>query len=313
MAWSTDGKNWVAGTTLAFNWSSVAWSPQLGLFVIAGGQTPYLAYSTDGKNWTGATTAGSGTFWSQVTWSPQLGIFVVLGSTSGNFAAYSLDGKNWTNATVPATSSSWFGGAWSTQLGLFVAVGDGGISYTANVFPSQTGSLLLPPGNVVFSQPGSSNVTQFNPITLAQSNIVIGSDGYNGLVLAPNGNVITVPTTRNVVSISTTSSSASNIGPVTGGGTTVSSWFQGGVLLPSGNVMFTPGFSANVGLFDPVALTFSNSTQVGSATTIKFSGSTLLPSGQVVMVPSAAANVGLLDSMTPAPPEFCLSPYVNKF
>ena len=315
MAYSTDGKNWIAATTAIASpgWNGTAWSPELGLFVAVGYAAPnILAYSTDGKNWTIAASSVGSQWWG-VDWSPQLGVFVATGFATP-YLAYSTNGKNWTAATT-TLGTSWYGVAWSPQLGIFVIGGTQSpyLAYTANIAPIKSGSLLLPSGNVAFSPPGTSNITQFNPVTLSQSNITIGTDGYAGLVLAPNGNVITVPTTQNVVSISTTALTASNVGPVTGGGANVSSWFQGGGLLPSGNVMFTPGFSANVGLFDPAARTFSNSTQVGSNTIIKFSGSTLLPNGQVVMVPSGAANVGLLDTMTPAPPEFCLSPYVNKF
>jgi hypothetical protein len=350
-AYSTDGKNWTAATTsVGAGWGGVAWSPQLGLFS-ACGASPYFAYSYDGKNWLAAATVVGTTAYNRLAWSPQLGLFVavsgsnaqawssdginwyaattsqtllgisvtwspqlgifVAGGGIANYIIYSSDGKNWAVATTPAGANR-NGVAWSPQLGIFVAGGSGSpyLTYTANIVPERTGSLLLPSGQVAFSPPGTSNLMQFSPISLATSNITIGTSGYSGLVLAPNGNVVAVPTTGNIVSIST---SASNVGPVTGGRANVSSWFQGGALLPSGNIMFTPGFSANVGLFDPVAMTYSNSTQVGSNSFVKFSGSTLLPSGQVVLIPSGAANVGVLDTMTPAPPEFCLSPYVNKF
>jgi hypothetical protein len=59
-------------------------------------------------------------------------------------------------------------------------------------------------------------------------------------------------------------------------------------------------------------LTYSNSTVTGTSNSA-FSGATLLPSGQVVFTPSNYGNVAVLDTMVPAPQEWCLSPYFNKF
>jgi hypothetical protein len=92
--------------------------------------------------------------------------------------------------------------------------------------------------------------------------------------------------------------------------------FGGACLLPSGNIIFAQAQtitanvgSSNVGMFDPNVLSYSNSSRSGG----NFSGASLLPSGQVVFCPSGSANVGILSTMTPAPPEMCLSPYFNKF
>ncbi len=182
---------------------------------------------------------------------------------------------------------------------------------TTTPYRIATGTALLPSGNVIFSPAGSSNVMQLNPVTLAQSNITIGNDGFTGLVLAPNGNVIGVPMSSNVITINPANQTASNtaINP-TGN---VYGSFSGGVLLPSGNVIFTPGIAANVGMFSPSALSFSNSTRIGSNSFVKFSGSTLIPSGQVVFTPSWAGNVAVISSETPTSKEFCISPYFNKF
>ena len=88
--------------------------------------------------------------------------------------------------------------------------------------------------------------------------------------------------------------------------------FSGGVLLPTGNVVFVPKNSSNVGMFDPVAQTYSNLVSVG-ATAGKYSGGTLLPDGRVIMAQYNASNVGILNTSTPASLEFCRSPYFNKF
>jgi hypothetical protein len=188
---------------------------------------------------------------------------------------------------------------------------------TSNVFqPEQivqtkynNGSLLLPSGNVLFSPVGSSNVMEYRPFS-TPSNIVIGTDKFNGLVLAPNGNVITVPSGSNICVIDLVGRRSTNVGPITG--PSASNFFNGGALLPSGNIVFAPGTSGNVGMFDPVALTYSNSVSTGTSG-LAFSGATLLPSGQVVFTPSESANVGILDTLIAVSPEFCLSPYFNKF
>jgi hypothetical protein len=275
-----------------------------------GNASPYIAYSADGKNWAAATTV-VGTGWRGAAWSPQLGVFIAVGSASP-YIAYSADGKNWASVTTTAGGTDWYNAAWSPELGLFVVAGTTTpyLAYTANVSPLQTGSLLMPSGNVMFSVQGSSNITQFEPVTLVRSNISIGSDGYAGLVLAPNGNVVAVPNASNVLVINPTVGTSSNIGPITAYENT-SSFFQGGVLLPSGNVIFVPGTSSNVGMFDPVALTYSNSTPTGTSN-VAFSGGTLIPNGHVVFAPAGSTNVCVLYTMTPASTEICLSPYFNK-
>jgi streptogramin lyase len=65
-------------------------------------------------------------------------------------------------------------------------------------------------------------------------------------------------------------------------------------------------------MFDPVALTYSNSV-AAETSGIAFSGATLLPNGQVVFTPYDSANVGVIDTFSPVSQEFCLSPYFNKF
>jgi streptogramin lyase len=145
--------------------------------------------------------------------------------------------------------------------------------------------------------------------TYLVSNIVVGTDVFNGMVLAPDGNVITVPSGSNIYVINPTSGISTNVGPIAG---SVTNLFRGGALLPSGNIVFAPGTSGNVGMFDPVALTYSNSIPTGTSG-LAFSGATLLPSGQVVFTPYDSANVGVLDAFAPVSQEFCLAPYFNKF
>lgn len=65
-------------------------------------------------------------------------------------------------------------------------------------------------------------------------------------------------------------------------------------------------------MFDTTALQYSNCASSGTGN-FAFTGATLLPSGQVVFTPYNSANVGVLNTMVPAPKEFCLSPYFNKY
>jgi hypothetical protein len=208
---------------------------------------------------------------------------------------------------LPVTTA-WRSIAWSPQLGIFVAVAYGSGSYgSACTFGPglQQGACLLTNGNVIVPSPGTANVIQFDPVGLISSNIVVGADGFNSLTLAPNGNVIGTPMNSNIIVINPITRKSSNIN------TQTQTSFGGACLLPSGNIIFTPTMTitANVGMFDPVALAYSNSAASGG----NFSGATLIPTGQVVFCPSGSANVGLLDTLTPTSSEFCLSPYFNKF
>ena len=226
--------------------------------------------------------------------------------TNDTNAAWSTDGKNWYPAITPLNfdGTGWNGVAWSPQLGLFVAVGSYGTNsvWSTGPFSIQQGVCLLTNGNVIVPSPGTSNVIQFNPVSLGASNIVVGTDGFNGLVLAPNGNVIGVPQNSNVIVINPTAGTSSNVQtPVVS--------FNGGCLLPSGFIMFSSA-SSSIGMFDPgAALAYSISSVTGSS----FNGATLVPSGQVILTPYNSANVGVLDTFTPVSQEFCLSPYFNKF
>jgi hypothetical protein len=315
------GGSWTA-TTLQIDveniaWNAVAYSPTLAVWVAvssAVSATYRSAWSSDGSFWNIPTTSiksvDSACRWNSVTWSPEQAIFVAVGSSGTLNSAYSPDGQNWyAYASIKSADSAvvWNGINWSPSLSLFAAVGSGGTYnsayayYPTYSYPVKSGSVLLPSGNILFNgQTGTSNMILFDPVSLSQSNIVVGTSAYSGLVLAPNGNVVAVPSDSNACVINPSTATSTNV--VTGGG------FSGGVLLASGNVIFVPLTSSNVGMLDPVALRYSNSSQ-----STGFSGGTLLPSGQVVFTPSTSTNVGVLDTFTPAPQEFCLSPYFNKY
>ena len=169
------------------------------------------------------------------------------------------------------------------------------------------GGVLLPNGNVVFVPRTVANVGMYNPLSNPPTftNIGPAGPGFFGGVLVPNGNVLMMGT-GNIGVFNPSLSAFSNI-------RTGSESYRGGVLLPTGNVVCIPSTSSNVGMVDPVALTFSNISCGYYGGALQFSGGSLLPDGRVVMCPTSSGNVGILNTFTPAPREFCLSPYFNKF
>jgi hypothetical protein len=321
---SPDGLTWSSAVNPPNigSWTSLDWSPQLGIFCAVNYSNPSSvtgytsATSRTGLSWSTNTNLPFQQ-WSDVTWSPQLGLFcaVAYGSAPGyKYSAMSPDGVNWTGFTNLPVNGSINSITWSPPLGVFCTVITGGSpssAITSNMYSAiKTGSILLPNGNVIASSPGSSNVIQYNPANLTGSNLAVGTAGFNGLVLSPNGNVIGVPQNSNILVINPSSFTCSNIiVPRSNANCTV--FFGGGCLVPSGNIIFAPSLtltanvgSSNVGMFDPIALTFSNSSTAGAG----FTGATLIPNGQVVFCPS-----GVFDTMTPVSREFCMSPYLNKF
>jgi hypothetical protein len=333
-ATSRDGITWTTSTSLPQDhWDSVAWSPQLGLFCTVCYVAPNLstgnrsATSRDGVTWSTTSVNLDRQQWQAVSWSPQLGMFCAVvnnvGFSGSACSALSRDGVNWTGyVNLPASTISLNDLAWSPQLGVFCTVGvnaptftTAGSAITSGLRAAiQSGSLLLPSGNIISASPGSSNVIQYNPSTRTGSNLYVGTAGFNGLVLAPNGNVIGVPQNSNIIVINPSNFTSSNIQVPLSNANCVT-FFGGGCLTPSGNIIFSPSLtttanvgSSNVGMFDPSAMTYSNSSETGTG----FTGATLVPSGQVIFCPGTS-NLGVFNTMTPVSREFCLSPYLNKF
>ena len=316
---------------LGSTWNSVTYSSTLNIFVAVGStegaSRPAAAWAPappGTPSWSAASpsliSVEALSEWTSVSWSPEAGMFIAVGyntSSAAGVGAYSRDGKSWYTMNPPI--SSLFGNkyiTWSPSLKLWaiisgsggIAPGSGYVYLAADGY--NTGSVLLPSGAIMFSPIGSANVMVFQQTyTYLVSNIVVGTDVFNGMVLSPNGNVITIPSGSNIYVINPTTGISTNVGPIAG---SVTNLFRGGALLPSGNIVFSPGTSGNVGMFDPVALTYSNSIPTGTSG-LAFSGATLLPSGQVVFTPYDSANVGVIDTFASVSQEFCLSPYFNKF
>ena len=242
------------------------------------------------------------------------GNVVFIPSSPGSIGIYNpISNRLSYGATVSSSTS----GGTLDQNGNVVMVGSKISTYNPSIdtysslninFDGQfQGAVLTPNGNIVCIPYTNSNVAEFQPSTSAVSNTVkVGTPGVNkfsGGVLAPNGNIICVPYASNVGIYNPSNSTLSNVATGSGG-------FSGGCLLPNGNVVFVPKTASNVGLFDPVALAYSNSTGVNS---LSFAGGCLIPDGRVIFAPYSTTYVGVLDTMTPVSQEFCLSPYFNKF
>lgn len=122
---SSDGINWsVVNLPANIIWSGIAWSRELGIFVVQGGGGQ-IAISADGTNWTLAANNGAGISnigGNNLCWCPEIGMFVHVGAS---FAATSRDGYSWSRHPI-AANNSWFGVCWSPELRMLVAAGQSG-------------------------------------------------------------------------------------------------------------------------------------------------------------------------------------------
>lgn len=115
---------WDAAYGFGDNSLGIAYSPELGIFVMGGANQ--FSVSPDGVNWAthfADVPSGIAYFYS-VVWSPELGIFVA-GGNEPDLIQTSPDGINWTRHEQGGdfTSGLWWGMCWCSGLGLFVAAG----------------------------------------------------------------------------------------------------------------------------------------------------------------------------------------------
>ena len=217
---------------------------------------------------------------------------------------------------TPSNSSNV--GIFNTNTGTYSRV-----SFASEVALNTTiyfGSVLLPDGRVVFIPNGTSNVGIYTPSTATYSNVTVTVNGkYAGGCLMPDGNVFMVPNLAssnaciynpNLNLVSNVTTNGSGIG---GGGNAA-----GAVSLPDGRIVITPANNNSGGGF----IIYNYKT--GSYTAISglpggimyqnipiLGGGTLLPDGRIIITTGYGA--GLLNFRTPAPLEFCLHPFFNKF
>ena len=219
------------------------------------------------------------------------------------------------NVIMTPTNSSNVG-IFNTNTGTYSRVA---FSSDVNVVPLYYGSVLLPDGRVVFIPNGTSNVGIYTPSTAVYSNVTVTVNGkYAGGCLMPDGNVFMVP---NLLSsnaciynpnLNTVSNVAGLNGTVVGGG----GGAGGAVSLPDGRILIMPSPSNTGGSF--IIYNFKTGTYAaisgppgGSMQGALIGGGTLVPDGRVIITTQYGA--GLLNFRTPAPREFCLHPFFNKF
>lgn len=175
--------------------------------------------------------------------------------------------------------------------------------------------ILLPSGNV-YTVGTTTGTQSWNPYTRTrtiisgQINFISGTS--HKACLSLDGNVVFVPSASTANAVVVTPVTVSPVWSNIVASVSISSSFSAGVTLPTGNIICVPQRAINVGMIDPVNMTYSNIAGVGGTTTTdKYYGGTLLPSGQVIFCPWQG-NVGILNTFTPAPREMCLSPYFNR-
>ena len=186
------------------------------------------------------------------------------------------------------------------------------LTYTAGVAATgYVGTVLLPSGLVVLVPYSAANISVYNPVTNTITSTLAhgqGAGAFAGGALLPNGNVLFFPSgSANIIVYNpSTNTIAATVAHGQGSGA-----YQGGVLTPSGNVVMVSFSAPYHGLFNPLTSTFSTFgiSQTGS----KFASAILVPDGRVVCPPFTYANVGVISTVTPAPVEFCRSPYFNKY
>ena len=191
---SSDGKNWTTITSSPQS-KDVCWSPEKGLFVIAG-RTGDFMYSSDGRSWSHVTTSCGV---NSICYSAEFGLFCSIGldcsllSEDGiNWISYpcsggedvcfsgeldlfccssgscSVDGKKWSQEQQLSCRSI----CWAPDLNMFCAVEND------KIFTSEDGKLWK-----MYSFEGDWNTVEWSPelnVLVSVSNSVIGYS-FDGL------------------------------------------------------------------------------------------------------------------------------------
>lgn len=259
-----------------------------------------------------------------VPWgSSNIGMFNPIDFSFSNISSGQSATNPYSGGVLSPTGNVVFIPKNSSNIGVFspttfVTTNVGPVAGTnLNLFGS---GLLLPNGNVVMSPMTSANIGMYNTASLSStgfSNVgPFKSSGpqYETSLLGPDGNVFFLPATSavnvvvyNPTSVSTPVLSNIQLGQFEG---TIS--FRGGCLAPSGNIICAPMDASNIGMIDPVSLTYSNCAFVSTLAS-KFMDCTLHPTGRFIFSPYNAGNVGVLNTTVPSIVEFCLNPFLNKY
>ena len=139
---SYDGYTWTVRSFPSIvseypNWDSIAWSPQLGLFVAVswqgGTNDASIVTSNDGINWVVRRITNPHQQIRSVCWSAELGLFVAASAIQyDGIYMYSSNGTIWQDFENIQENGEYIsfnaqGVCWSPELGIFVAVGGNNI------------------------------------------------------------------------------------------------------------------------------------------------------------------------------------------
>jgi hypothetical protein len=145
---SPDGINWTS-RRFSPKLSYLEWSPDLGMFAIAGGSG--VATSEDGVDWTVRTSTSAG----PVCWSPELSLFFTPNMMS-------RDGITWTSVASGVTGAQ--GICWSREASIFVAITSNSTTYYSNpVIPSSKRAVMCAPTQLNVSKAGNVGINNALP------------------------------------------------------------------------------------------------------------------------------------------------------
>jgi hypothetical protein len=238
----------------------------------------------------------------------------------GNVWAYNVDSTVFgslpatVNLTTLNTSSIWFQAPVQTQPDTWVTTN----VYVANSY-TQIGTLTNT--NVVYQVDGIQAAVHLRPsisnsatigtwlretcngasfwdlaAVPAFGNVAIGPPGSGAFgrpALIGDGRVI-FPQNSSIGTVGVFNPRTNQYSAVVpSGGAPVGS-YSGAILTPSGNVVFIPLSSSNIGVYNPSALTFANVVAPGGS----YAGAVLDPLGNVVMVPAnSSSNIGTFNHL----------------
>ncbi|HYG84453.1 MAG TPA: hypothetical protein VD907_06280 [Verrucomicrobiae bacterium] len=167
---SPDAITWTQRTApVANQWRSVAWSPELSLFVAVGNTgTNRIMTSPDGINWTARPAVNNNT-WKDITWSPARHAFVAVGDTGG--ASQVMTGAMVTATTTSATSIT---GSTATLRGDYLDNYPGASVFFRYRVAGSGGAFTSTPIQSAPAQGSfSANITGLSPNTTYEYTVVV--------------------------------------------------------------------------------------------------------------------------------------------
>ena len=141
--WPGSGRSSQAGsmwrnyqTPANSNARAIAWSPELGIFVVSYQGGTNAAQSNDGRVWTRDSRAELDNGANSIAWSRELNIFCAIRSGGTSFRNHIFNNNFASEGTLSSANGvAWISVCWSSELGLFC-----GVSSTGTVNRSATSS-----------------------------------------------------------------------------------------------------------------------------------------------------------------------------